>query len=1392
MAGDRTWSADVIYRVVVTLTGLLMAGAAVLLPVETIRATPTTTEIPISGYVLAPDGEPLSKADVVLEPIPSTYERARLRLAGLVGPEPVALTQTDADGAFQLGAPSAGMWKVVVSSPTLLTMERRLLPLVAEMVLPPVEMMPKSELEVRVVDRQGKPRPGRVGAYAFSVRYERVRNEGWRPRIRLATAGDDGLARLPLGRDEEIQLEVLAEGYPLVVTEVSKAKPVIVELPIGAAGTVRAIGRKNRPLRAAIVLQGSFVLPLGLTNDEGRLDLVVQADEPDPIQVFTADRWSGSLVPDLDAVEIQDLRLDPPKTVFGRILDLTTREPIAGALVWAVQGQVAVTDKQGSYELAVDLVKPHRMGAAAAGYLRDYAQMSHSAEPESLAIGLAPAAAVLSGKVRDATGAVLGGVMITVRPKPRSGQQALAVQYAIARGWQTRTSDRGTFRVPGLPAHMAFGMTLQAAGFAAHSFTIEPLEPFERRADLEVVMSPARHAVGWVVDEDEVPIAGAAVSLVAPPLTNDLQARNWISRRQDDGQLPTVLTDQDGQFEMSDLAAGYYDLEVAASGYAPSRIPGVQVLEMTGDDATKSVDLGVVVMVPGVSVEGRVVDLDGAALHDAKIQIKRPGSSNYGAPRSAREPLATGPEGRFVAPDLNPGRLISILISKSGFVSKTVEEVQPPTIEPLTIILQPAGRLRGRVVDQQGDPQPNSDIYMRLDSRSNVLFGGSQRWSQLRHTSTDADGRFLIEEVEPATWWVAARSKGYQLLVEEGVEVQAGATTDLELVLEVGAVVEGTILTADGEPLTQASISIAEAENLSSRQSGTVSSLADAEGHYRAVGVPVGLATVTVFQNSTRRLGKSIEVRPGTNVVDLLLESGFEIGGQVVAPDGTPIGDAAVTLDVDPERRTSRSPFNSSRDQTAADGSFVFADVVAGAYRLTASRDDFAPASTESFEVASDVAGLVLQLGLGATLKGRIVGLEIDELGVLELTAYSRQSGRAARVLAPGDYQFDQLAAGVWHLRAEVKGSSRSLALTVDIPEGVTEVVRDIEFGPTLTLRGIVLDNDRPAAGVGVSVSGADSSSGYDQTDSDGRFRIGNLPANHYTVMVSAGMGARKAEELELTGDHELRIDIATGALNGVVRSAIDGEPVSGVGIAFALLDRSDPAEARRNSLSERMTTDARGGFGVARIRPGRWRLVASKSGYAPSEVVVAIAAEGVSDAEIQLTPTEGVSFEVSLASGAEATWARVSILDASGRHFSGGSYPIVEGRVHVPTVPSGRWELVVQVGDSAATRVVVDSPGDQGRIFLPTSGRLSLSVPELAAEPWALVFLTGPDGKPLVHVGGSAFDPGAWPLISGQASVPSLAPGVWTLIVEHDGRTWNGSATVVAGRTSEAAVVSR
>ena len=1298
------------------------------------------TGIPIISRVLEPGGEPLAGVEVGLEPIPSAYERSRLRLAGQLAPESVARSRTGVDGTFELIAPEAGMWKVVVSSSDFLSMEYRLIGLVEPATLPTLELAPAANLEVRLVDTTGAPLAGVVGATTVGLR-----DPGWKPRPRLTRAGTDGIARLPLGGEERIRLEVLADGYPLVLDEVFGESSVEIQVPAGVARTAR-ITRQNRPVPQAVAFQENALLPLGSSDEEGLIPLVLPRGDTSLIRVSTAERWHGSFDLDLAQGQITDVPLDPPTILRGHVFDLLQRDPVAGALVWMTPGEFAVTDDRGRYALETSASDSREPRATAAWYREGFGEIGDGGEAPVIA--LMPAAA-LSGRVIDREGDPIVGAMIEFQPLPPSERFPSAVLPTDEPFGHIRTSQEGEFQVTGLAAGLGYRLNLQAEGFSPRLFEVEALEPFELRAGLVLVLDWGRLAFGRIVDEDDRPVVGAEIGLQKSEGAPDEQS---------------YFTDATGRFEIQDLAAGRYDLEVRGSGFAPARVPGLRVPENSD-----RFDFGTLVLIPGATIEGRVSDASGQAIAGAGVMVE---TGNASFPVGGAGPTTTDSQGRFVVADLLPGQPVALAVSREGYSSVSVESVRPPTDQPLQVVLSAAGHLLGKVVDHRGQPISGATVEARPDLRQ---LATEPRRSPAPARS-EADGTYLITDVEPGMFQVTVSAEGYQQQARAGIEIESGEELELDFELEAGAIVEGTVTTADGAPVVQASIQIAARREGFFGQGMAAAGQTDSEGHYRVTGAATGSATIAVYHGNGRQLTRAVEIQLGRNVVDLELERGFEVSGQVVFSDGTAVGGADVSIEQVVQPGMAPYSFGSARGRSTGDGGFLLTDVKAGKYALVASLEGYATARSETFEVAGDVSGALLELDRGATLEGRVLGLDFDELGALALVAQSERGDlRRGRVDFDGEYAFDGLAPGAWHVQAQVGGSGRSTQLRLEISEGVSHVHEDIEFGG-FTLTGVVLEGGQPLANARIGVNGSTGSSGHGLTGVDGRFRVSGLRAGDYQLMVLADAGVQHTEALDLVGDHDVSIEISTGSLRGRVFDATSGEPLGGVAITLERLDGHNGGQAQSNS---------RGEFRMGRLRQGRWRVLATKSGYGSGEATATVA-DGVANVEIQMTPTEGVTFEVVLESGLTVPAVQVAILDASGRRIHSGHYSVISGKVRISTLSPGRWDLVVQGGDSAATHFAVNAPGDQGRLVLPMGGNLRVRSSELEGVPMASITLTGPGGRPFVATAGAAFGPGEWMMNHGESLVPGLTPGVWSFTVRHGGQSWSGSAPVAPGQTTE------
>ncbi|MCP3962820.1 MAG: carboxypeptidase regulatory-like domain-containing protein [bacterium] len=1160
---------------------------------------PAAAEIFVAGKVLAPGGKPRVGVEVTLVPIVNAYERAMLRRNGHTGPEPVARAVTDEKGVYRLDAPDIGMWKVVVTAPGSLAMELRLTPLLGESGLPDVELRAADELEVRITDPTGKPKAAAIGM--FDIRPPR---SGWRSLLRLARAGEDGIARLPRGRGEKVRIEAVAVGHPYLRADIDGPGPATLRLTAGNRRTVRVTGARKKPLPDVLALQGSWLLPLDMSDAEGLLELVI--GEPSQVWLTSRDGWSIRRPLDFSGApeEVLTIALEPPRLLEGRVVDVERGDPVADALVWTARGEGVRSDVRGLFELPLTATSRGFVRAAARGFLPSGARLPR--EPgQTVAITLTPAAEV-SGTVVDVDGNALEGVDVTTTNLTVEGPFDPS-----SPNLDSSTNRRGTFEITGLPAGCAFELLFEKPGYAPKRHSLEPLEPFEQRSGLEIVLRPGRLAFGRVVDEQEVPVGGASVQLVPQVLQ---QERVHYTRQRKEPEPRVHGTDAEGRYEIRDLEAGRYDLKVEAAGYAPAAVPGVQV------KGGREIDLGTLTLLPGATVELRVRGGDDSPVAGAEVW------SRY-VSRAPERRGVTDAEGHLEIRDLQPGHRLPLTVEKQGFSTVVLDSVEVPTEEPIGVVLRRAARISGRVVDARRGPIVGANVWTSSDE---PIMGGMMLPKSVK-ARTGEDGAFVLENVEPGRVSVYVRAASFQRALRSGIELSPGGErADLEIVLEPGAVVEGTVTDAEGRPVIRAVVSVRIDSPYFTSSYRSSYGTSDTTGHYRIDGVPLGKVMIHAQHDDRQQTSKTVEIVAGTQVVDLVFEAGFEVAGVVYGPDGTPLAGVNVTLQRQPEPGSRVFFFGSRQVVTGTGGGFAMRDVPAGTYVLGGRKSGLAEARPEPFEVTdADVRGLELHLGSGVTMAGRVLGLELDELASLALTALGGSGGGAVqgRVDYEARYVIEGLTPGTWQVKAEVGVTGRMALEQVEIEDGVTEAERDIEFRAGFTISGLVTVNGEPMPNATV-IASRSGGSGQAFSDTSGRYRIDHLMAGSHRLWVLAGAGFQYSEEIEVGADGEVNVEIFTGSVAGTVRDAADGRPLAGARVSLERLQlEDDSVRSRQLASGGTAGTDSEGRFRLGRVREGGWRLRASKDGYVPAETTLEVTAGGeLADLELLLTSTESRS----------------------------------------------------------------------------------------------------------------------------------------------------------------------
>lgn len=1332
-------------------------------------------EIPIFGLVTDTRGRPLVGAEVTLHPVVSDLDRAQ----ALLGGDKLTLVEsrTGDDGAFEILAPEPGLFTLRASFPGKATLELVTSPIFESTTLTPARLPVARPLDVQLHNAEGEAIAARVRLSRVQDRPSSFSNRGFQSQswnaadLRLAT--ETGSLRFDIDPEAKYRLEVVADQLLPFSEDLEKPrrKAFKPRLRKGSPLTLRAIDPQGKPVAGAMVFLADGVLPLAVTNPEGLAEVTWAKGEETKLRLLTSGAEGRIELPrDLPEDEQEPIvvaELEPGQTSSGKVIDAKSRDPLPNAIVFDSShlDQWAFSDSQGLYTLPLDPGKARVLRAAALGY-QSAVEWTEGAEARGPTFSLEPASA-LEGRVVDTDSNPIAGAEIEAKPLFTNQRRRLARQ---ASGSLSRSQPDGRFRITGLVPDDGALLRVSKTGYGPKEVRLEA--PIGREP-VRVVMTKGLIGKGRVVNEDDQPIAGAEIFLrPADPSQN----RRWASFGQQREETPAdAVSDAEGLFEIRDLAAGRFDLEARADDFAPTHAPGLEIPE-----EVSPIDLGTLVMTPGARLQGKVVDPQGQPIVDAMVLVveqrsRMPATFLVQLVGQQEPDTTTDVEGRFTISDRTRGEAVHLVIGKDGFLPQVLASVRAPTEKPLRVTLRRGSSVSGRVIDDSGLPVAAALVMVHPEGG-----GSSGRYSpSSRQTNTDEDGTFEVDNVEPGNATVTTRASGFQEFQLSGLEVPADRPlTDLQIELEAGATIRGTVTLADGSPAIDAFVMLGD--HSGTRQNKGFAAT-DGEGHYELTGIPYGNHRLSATDTEGRRAATSVILDRDELEVDLVFEEGVEVSGWVRTEQGQPVSGVEVYLRE--ERRTAGFRMGNLGNTTGPDGTFRIGDVRPGSYRLRASKEGFvAREQQEVIEVdVTPLQGLEVVLTRGATVSGRILGLEYDDMVKVQIRALSR-GGQMARPDYEGRFSIPNLPTGSVILEAEIPGTGRRVQETVPIPEGTVEVEQDLEFGTGYTLTGSVYRSDEPLPGMNIYVSRRDGpGSSAAVTGQDGTFRIEGLEEGSYDIRVrSFDNGLSDRREIELTSDEDIRIDLFTGRISGFVRDADDSSPINDAVLRLESADPDNPG------LRDQASSDVRGYFSFGEVSEGRFNVRAIKTGYATDEITVEVAdGSNIDDLELALEATEGIRFEVLQPSGRPLESVRAAVLGPSGERIASGIFETTDGGlVEISTVPPGNWELLLQGGQSAVSSFRVTSPGNPGALTLQPAAILNVSVAELDSDPVSAT-------ARLVEAGGSSYRRLGWTgtvsseisVQSGRFQVSDLAPGFWTVTVEaQDGRTWTGSIQVGPG----------
>jgi protocatechuate 3,4-dioxygenase beta subunit len=1116
------------------------------------------------------------------------------------------------------------MWSVVVETEGRLPMEARLVPLVEDVVLPVVELVPAARLTVRVMGPAGTPIPGaRVLALPAE---EPGTGRTWTAARRDAVIRGDGTATLRRAPGEPLRVLARAAGFAEGATGPTGEPRVDLTLEPASVRAVRVRDAGGSPVAEALLRSGEGDWPVAVTDERGRARIEGRAGDGIHLVVETATGASGAADvadetgPSEDGEPVP-VRLPPSVSLSGRAIDTLTGDPVAGAAVWTPRdpGRFARTAARGEVRLEGLRAGDRSVRFAAAGYFEEVHRLPEPRDERRVTatVAMIPAAAA-SGVVVDGARQPVPGA--EVRWSLHLDTKASLTGLLHRGGGTVRSRADGTFALKRLLPGETYDLRVSKQGYAPATASVSGLRAFLTRDGVRVTLERGRTGRGTITDAHGAPIPGARVSLHPQPESVGTLIRSALETS---GGAATVFegrTGPDGRFAIDQLPPDTYDMSVEAPGFAGTTVPGIEIPGGTG-----SVDLGSLALTAAAALEGSVIDSEGSPVEGAEIRVGSTDPLTAFVEARRRETGGEGDEpdavsagdGWFRIGDLAPGERVRLRASHpTHAAASTVTEVPNP--EPVEIVLPVAATVGGRVLDERGDPVPSA--LVALYSAGEGPGGAARRIVPIRaenRVATEKTGAFLFRGVRPGAADLEVAARGFELERLGDLELEPGGELlDLEVTLRPAARIGGRVTSADGRPVPGARVRVVHGPgHHSGVEQAFGIAFTDGDGRYRLESVAPGPTRISAEHDDHDRVTRKIEARRGDNELDIVFDRGVEITGRVVDELGTPLPGARLSL-LPPDRA-----FGGRRATAGADGSFAFHGVRRGEYRLRAEREGYAAAEEPVGEVVEPIHGLELRLGTGGAVVGQIYGLELDELARVRLLARSADASggglQMGTVGYDGAFRIGSLASGTWRVVATLPGTGRQAEGSATVEAGGTEAWLDLELGTGWTLWGSVQQSGRPLGGRSVNAVGLDvSDGGMAETDHQGRFRIEGLTDGTYEIGVIGRNGSPVyGQVVEIDSDRTLSIDLPVGELGGRVVRASDLAPLSGVAVT---VERASPA----GGFARGDTTDSAGRFRLRDLGEGSYVVTARKEGYAPGKITVHLEAGGsAGDVELVLRP---------------------------------------------------------------------------------------------------------------------------------------------------------------------------
>ena len=603
-------------------------------------------------------------------------------------------------------------------------------------------------------------------------------------------------------------------------------------------------------------------------------------------------------------------------------------------------------------------------------------------------------AIVLRGRVLDERGRPVPDAAVQAFPPTRTtGRDGILFERArqssatLAALDATQTDEQGYFALTRLEDG-SYTVVGRKRGLASDHENDIVIERERGTGSLTLVLGTAGTVFGRVTDHDNKPLAGAEV--VA---TYD---RGWRNMMSGNLEFEVARTDSNGEYSLETLALGAkYTFGIRAEGYAP-----IFSAESMPIERKKRRDFQLQL---GGSIKGVVTDeatsepIEGAEVAVFVGRMRR-GTNSSAIGR-------TNAKGEYELSNLPAGPVLSAGFKAQGYITDSRSQwagnqfpaIEAGKVNEVDAALKKGGSIRGRITNAKGGA-PMQGVDVSAVTGISMFVGGAS-------TVSDANGDYVLEGVANGDVQVVALFPGFaQVEGTAAVKVEGGEVSHDVTMTEAGSV-SGVVADVEGTPIEGLRVRLREKRegrggwSGGARRSRSVrmiqgatrgATITDTKGRFTLRGVGPGAKWIAVATGDeyVESESKPFEVEAGAvESVRIEMLKGGSLKGRVLDEDNRWLPGARVRVATLSEELAKKPKLNAWElrgvfrgEPYVADeqGRFEFTGLKPGRLIVEATKEDYVTWYKRDVRMQNDqhVDNYMISMKRGSIIKGRVLDLD--------------------------------------------------------------------------------------------------------------------------------------------------------------------------------------------------------------------------------------------------------------------------------------------------------------------------------------------------------------------------------------------------------------------------------